>query len=333
MRRRELALVLLVQILVAAALAGYLLYWRPKAAVVELKGAVGYITVVIDGRTVYNGEMHSLTVDGAILWSTILSRWATGGTGYHTTCASPTPYWMRVGYQAGEGSGYSDAAMSKSYGWNSTHMWLRFTGSFVAESAVTLKWVSLMLLDDRGDTRVVSNDTLPSIQVPQGSVYSIVITFYWKDYGALNVNFVKQFYVITPEALNVQQQVTARDGQTHDISGPRSDVCLTRNAWFAYIARHLQPRMFLIVSSRSNPPPVSRTEYDMPEAARYPVSYTLTDKGVVFSATIEVEATEVGLVAQVMTLEGATVEILLMRWVPPQPLQPGTTVRVYLVPP
>ncbi|MEM2678112.1 MAG: hypothetical protein QXU62_05670, partial [Thermofilaceae archaeon] len=155
MSKRELALALLVQILVAAALAGYL-SWRPKPApptAVELKGAAGYITVIVDGRTVYNGEMHSLTVYGANLWSTILSRWASGGMGYHPSPVISTPYWMRVGYLAGEGPGYSDAAMSKGYGWNSTHMWLSFTGSFVAESAVTLKWVSLMLLDDQSVTR------------------------------------------------------------------------------------------------------------------------------------------------------------------------------------
>ena len=333
MRRREVTLTLLVQLLLAVALAGYL-SWRPKpaspTAVVELKGAAGYITVIIDGRTVYNGEMHSLTVYGANLWSTILSRWASGGMGYHPSPAISTPYWMRVGYLAGEGPGYSDAAMSKGYGWNSTHMWLSFTGSFVAESAVTLKWVSLMLLDDQSVTRAVSNDTLPSIQVPQGSVYSIVITFYWRDYGVLNVNFVKHFYVITPEALNVQQQVTARDGQTYNISGPIYNT-VEIEAWYHGMGYHLAPRLFLIVSNRSNPPPVSRTEYDMPEVAGYPVSFTLTDKGVVFSATIEEEATEVGLVAQVRTLEGDIVEILLMRWV--QPLQPGTTVRIYLVPP
>lgn len=332
--RRELALALLVQLLLAAALAGYLLYWRPKpaspTAVVELKGAAGYVTVIVDGETVYNGEMHSLTVYGANLWSTILSRWAAGGTGYHPSGAVSTPYWMRVGYLAGEGPGYSDAAMSKGYGWNSTHMWLSFTGSFVAESTVTLKWVSLMLLDEHGVTNVVSNDTLPSIQVPQGSVYSIVITIYWRDYGALNVNFVKHFYVITPEAPNVQQQVTARDGQTYNIGGPGT---VSNDAWYHGSEYHLAPRMFLIVSNRSSPPSVSRTEYDMPEVAEYPVSFALSDKGVVFSATIEVEATEVGLVAQVRTLDGDIVEILLMRWVPAQPLQPGTTVRIYLVPP
>ncbi|MEM1870593.1 MAG: hypothetical protein QW517_05715 [Thermofilaceae archaeon] len=327
MRRRELALVLLVQILVAAALAGYLLYWRPKAAVVELKGAAGYITVIVDNRTVYNGEMHSFTVWGARFLSTIMSRY-NGVVGEYIPSKTVNPWQMRVGHSLG----YSDSSLSKGYGYNSTHMWFSFTGSFVAGDPVTLNWVSLIYYDYFGTRYVVSNDTLPNVQVPRGSAYSVVITLYWRDNGALTVNFARHFYILTPESPILSVEVVSRSGSSETLSVTSVGG---GEPWGSSSSYHMYPRMYLIVSNRSNPPPPSRSDYDMPEIARYTVSYALTDKGVVFSATVETQATEVGLVVRAFsdTNGRRETEFLVLRWVPPQPLQPGTTVRIYLVPP
>ncbi|MEM0272613.1 MAG: hypothetical protein QW514_08740 [Thermoprotei archaeon] len=336
MKRRELALALTVQLLLAAALAGYL-SWRPKpaspAAVVELKGAAGYVTVIVDGRTVYQGEMHSLTSSGVDTLSTIMARWIGLVSGYekYYYTSLQNPYRMRVGYD----SGYSDSYIGKSYGWNSTHSWFSITGSFTTENTITLKWVSLWYIDySNSNQHVVSNDTLPDIQVPGGSSFSIVIRFIWRDYGVLTVNFFKQLFLIVPEAPGVRLNVTGRDGQLYEI-GVATYGCEYCSFWCPPEPQmQFAPRMFLIVSNRSNPPPPSRSDYDMPEIARYTVSYAATGKGIVFSATIDVEATEVGLVARFRIYNSlSTGEMLIMRWVPPQPLKPGTTVRIYLVPP
>ncbi|MEM4667316.1 MAG: hypothetical protein QW498_08465 [Thermofilum sp.] len=338
MKRRELALTLIVQLLLAAALAGYL-SWRQRAAaplhdaevaVVETKGVAGYITVIVDGETVYRGEMHSFTEWGAQFLSTIMSRYTYSG-GYRQYIPSTTqnPWQMRVGHSLG----YSDSSLGKSYGYNSTHMWFSFTGSFTADSGLTLKWVSLIYYDADGELHVISNDTLPNVQVPQGSVYSVVIAIYWRDYGALTENFAKHFWIITPESSSLYVDVVDRSGSVKSLQLVSVG---SEEPWSVDYTRHLYPRMYLIVSNRSNPPPPSRSDYDMPEVARYTLSYTLTDKGVVFSATVGTRATEVGLVVRAFSGFGfyrEEVEFLVLRWVPPQPLEPGTTVRIYLVPP
>jgi len=330
MSKRELALALLVQILVAAALAGYL-SWRPKPApptAVELKGAAGYITVIVDGRAVYNGEMHSLTEYGASFLSTLMARYI-GIISEYTPSKTRNPWQMRVGHSLGT----SDSSLSKGYGYNGTHMWFSFTGSFVAGDPVTLNWVSLIYYDLSDAMHVVSNDTLPGVEVPGGSAYSVVITLYWRDYGALTENFAKHLTILTPESAILSVYVVNRSGSSEELSITGAGG---EEPWYWDSIHHLYPRMYMIVSNRSNPPPPSRSDYDMPEVARYTVSYSLTGKGVVFSATVETQATEVGLVVRAFTGSGAgrrEVEFLVLRWVPPQPLQPGTTVRIYLVPP
>ncbi|MEM2186670.1 MAG: hypothetical protein QW407_04145 [Thermofilaceae archaeon] len=351
MSKRELALALLVQILLITALAGYLLYWRPRAArqkvysVQPVEEVLGLVSVDVNG-TVYRGEMRSFTPYGLHLWGMLLTRRVAGGRGYLCPCGCfsgrrPSSLWMRVGH----GEGYSEAVVSRWYGYNSTHMWVSFTGSFYAFSDATLKWVSLMTCVDFTPPEVaVTNDTLPSIQVPRGSVYSIMITIYWRDNGALAENFAKYFLLLSPE--NLDLTFKARNGEDLPFLGLEFNnpiiPCTAYLPWVAASVDHNAPNLFLIVSNRSNPPPPSRSDYDMPEVARYlvatyPVSdhflsdynpYVVPGRGFVIAATIQVEATEVGLVVDFIGRE-----VLLMRWVPPQPIQPGTTVRIFLLPP
>ncbi|MEM1810550.1 MAG: hypothetical protein QW324_06775 [Thermofilaceae archaeon] len=350
MRRRELALVLLVQILVAAALAGYLLYWRPRAAekvysVQPVEEVLGLVSVDVNGSTVYRGEMRSFTPYGLHLWGMCLTRKVTSGRGYLPPCGCfssrrPSSLWMRVGH----GEGYSEAMISRWYGYNSTHLWVYYVGSFYAFSDLELKWVSLMTCVDYPPLEVaVTNDTLPGIRVPRGSVYSVAIAIYWRDYGALTENFAKYILLLSPE--NLALTFKARDGGDLPFLGlfvSPNIPCTAFLPWSAESVDHNAPNLFLIVSNRSNPPPPSRSDYDMPEVARYlvatyPVSdhllsdynpYVVPGRGFVIAATIQVEATEVGLVADYLGRE-----VLLMRWVPAQPLKPGTTVRIFLLPP
>ncbi|MEM2475097.1 MAG: hypothetical protein QW407_04150, partial [Thermofilaceae archaeon] len=185
---------------------GYRVEYREERAHVVPVAAYGYITVTAGGATVYNGEMHSFTEDGAALWAFLMTRAAAPNIG----CAVH-PTRMRVGHSLGT----SDSTLGKGYGYNSTHMWFSFTGSFAAESDLTLNWVGLVqTLGDCSEV-VVTNDTLPSIQVPSGSAYSVVIAIYWRDYGALTVNFAKHFYTLSPEAPGVLLSGFRRGGGTY----------------------------------------------------------------------------------------------------------------------
>ncbi|MEM1810549.1 MAG: hypothetical protein QW324_06770 [Thermofilaceae archaeon] len=312
---------------------GYRVEHREERAHVVSVAAYGYITVTVGGATVYNGEMHSFTEDGAALWAFLMTRAADPTIG----CAVH-PTRMRVGHSLGT----SDSTLSKGYGFNSTHMWFSFNGSFVAESDLTLKWVGLVqTLGDCSEV-VVTNDTLPSIRVPRGSVYSVAIAIYWRDYGALTENFAKHFYTLSPEAPGVLLSGFRRDGGTYRFGTFDLDSSGTpRYFFYPWLAGAglLGTRMYLIVSNRSNPPPPSRTDYDMPEVARWPVGYSYERGVIIIYGVVGVEATEVGLVARSLDIERLgsegvpDSEILLMRWVPAQPLKPGTVVRLVLTPP
>jgi len=300
--------------------------WRRESAPGDAPlAASGYVIVDVDGKIVYRGEMRSFTEWGKQVWAARLITF----TPDFPACIFH-PYFMRVGFHAGGGAGYSDSFVARAYGYNSTHVWVTVTCVFYADSDLTLNWVSLVeVYGVDGNPHAVTNDTLPSIQVPSGSAYSVVIAIYWRDYGALTVNFAKYILSLMPEP-HVYWTVVTRSGENVSLFffGPRG-YPWTCNDGLPWYSGSGSTRMYLIVSNRSNPPPPSRSDYDMPEVARYPVSYSLTGKGVAIAATIQVEATEVGLIVRHLDDR----EVLLMRWVPPQPIQPGTTVRIFLLPP
>ncbi|MEM0459596.1 MAG: hypothetical protein QXZ31_06980, partial [Thermofilaceae archaeon] len=258
--------------------------WRRESAPGDAPlAASGYVIVDVDGKIVYRGEMHSFTEWG----KQVLAARLINFTPNSPACIFH-PYFMRVGYG---GAGYSDSFVARAYGYNSTHVWVTVTGVFYADSDLTLSWVSLMeVYGLDGNPHAVTNDTLPGVQVPSGSVYSVVIAIYWRDSGALTENFAKYFLSLMPEPY-VHWTVVTRSGGNVSLFffGPRGDPW-TCNDGLPWYSGSESTRMYLIVSNRSNPPPPSRSDYDMPEIARYTVSYSLTGRGVAIAATIQVKA-------------------------------------------
>ncbi|MEM4958483.1 MAG: hypothetical protein QXX12_01235 [Nanopusillaceae archaeon] len=214
---------------------------------------------------------------------------------------------------------------------------------------------------------VISVDTL-NVNVPAGSGFTVVLAIYWYDKGALTWEWPKVLDVTLPESLLKYAAVRATDGSLYNYThfstapyvylvwGPGQRTrrpALGRASWFGTSFESPSTRLFFVCGNGTSP--ASRSSYRIEsEVARYPAAITWTAAGLAVSTTVGFACSEVGLVMKFHPLnpndpyyeltDGLTLysqavmpqrperEVLLMRWVPEQPVQPGTVVTFYVFP-
>ncbi|MEM1568440.1 MAG: hypothetical protein QXI84_08170 [Thermofilaceae archaeon] len=281
-----------------------------------------YVAVVVDGRTVYRDEMRSFTSGGIDYLRNTLTTWRT-----YTLSSDPAGYPKGTRMIVGHSAGTSTSSLSRSYAWNDTHIWVIFTGTFTADTAITLKWVALQYVDYNNAWRTVTNDTL-SVNVPAGSTYTIQIWLIWQDNGILTANWAKVFSAHIPYQFPVTESVVNTAGATGlygIVSGPGY-------SWQApYTSMDRTVRMYLACGTGSAAQ--SRNSYALAnKVERYPVSVSQTGSGVSVAATVARDCTEVGLELDYYDFSaGTTRTVLVLRWVTNIPA--NTPVTFYILPP
>ncbi|MEM1810545.1 MAG: hypothetical protein QW324_06750 [Thermofilaceae archaeon] len=215
---------------------------------------------------------------------------------------------------------------------------------------------------------VISVDEL-NVNVPAGSGFTVVLAIYWNDKGALTWEWPKVLDVTLPDSLLKYVTVRATDGNlynfTHfsiapylyvymDLNYVSTRLTLGRASWFGTDYESSSGRLFFVCGNGTSP--ASRSSYRIEsEVARYPAAITRTAAGLAVSTTVGFACSEVGLVMKfhplnpddpfyTLTYDSYRLrpdavmpqrperEVLLMRWVPEQPVQPGTVVTFYVFP-
>ena len=202
-----------------------------------------------------------------------------------------------------------------------------------------------------------------NVQVPAGSAFTVVLAIYWYDQGALTWNWPKVLDVTLPDSLIDYVAVRATDGNLYNYThfshaptlyqGQSVTPVIGRASWVGQQQKGLVSRLFMVCGSGTGA--ASRDAYSINEIARYDVAVTVTGNGLAISSTIGSVCSEVGLIMKFHPLnpddpyyqtDGSTCylldsniqpqrperELLLMRWVPEQPVQPGTVVTFYVLP-
>ena len=280
-----------------------------------------YVAVEVDGKRAYWGAANSFTSGGIDYLRNALTTWRP------TTFANdPASYPMGTRMLVGHSAGTSTSSISRSYSWNDTHIWVIFTGTFTADTAITLKWVALQYIDYNNAWRTVTNDTL-SVNVPAGSTYTIQIWLVWQDNGMLTSNWVKVFSAHIPYQFPMTESVVNTAGAT-GAYGMASSIY----SWQAYSSSlDRTVRMYLACGTGSAAQ--SRSSYALAsEVERYPVSVSQTGSGISVAATVTRDCTEVGLELDYYDISAnAARTVLVLRWVANIPA--NTPVTFYILPP
>ncbi|MEM0459638.1 MAG: hypothetical protein QXZ31_07190 [Thermofilaceae archaeon] len=392
MKRRELALGLAVLGLVLVAAAWFTVPQRPagheepaghaRVVVGAIVESYGYVIVDVGGVR-HVKPFNCFTPDGVGLIASILryyQPWDDEDEVYGG--AQFSIYYSPVVMRVYHDTGYLESTIGKSWGANSSHMWFFISGTFATSEAITLRNVTLYAevgafptggcgywvnpntpctcMGTYARSYTLSVDEL-NVQVPAGSVFTVVLAMYWHDQGALTWNWPKVLDVAIPDSLIDYVTVRATDGNlynyTHFSHAPtiyRGQSVLSvigRASWVGQQQKGLVSRLFMVCGTGGAG---SRDAYSINEVARYDVGVTVTGNGLAVSSTIGTVCSEVGLILKFHPLnpddpyyqtdqycnlldshiqpQWPERELLLMRWVPSQPVQPGTVVTIYLLP-
>lgn len=281
-----------------------------------------YVAVEVDGRTVYRDEMRSFTSGGIDYLKNTLTTWRP-----YTASSEPASYPRGARMIVGHSAGTSTSSLSRSYAWNDTHIWVIFTGTFIADSAITLRWVALQYQDFNYVWRTLTNDTL-TVNVPAGSTYTIQLWLVWQDDGILAANWVSVFSAHIPYQFPMTESVVNTLGAT----GLYGMVTTPGYSWQpTSSAMDRTVRMFLACGTGTAAQ--SRSSYALAnKVERYPVSVSQSGLGLSVAATVARDCTEVGLELDYYDYNARAVRtVLVLRWVTNIPA--NTPVTFYILPP
>ncbi|MEM4454971.1 MAG: hypothetical protein QXT28_09690 [Thermofilaceae archaeon] len=281
-----------------------------------------YVAVEVDGVRAYFGPARSFTTDGINYLRNTLTTWRT-----YSLSSDPASYPRGTRMLVRHSAGTSTSSISRSFSWNDTHIWLIFTGTFTADTEITLQWVALQYVDYSNVWRTVTNDTL-NVNVPAGSTYTIQIWLIWQDNGILTANWVRALSTHIPYQFPVTESVVNTAGATGSYGISSSGYY----SWQPpYSSMDRTVRMFL--SCGTGTTPQSRTSHALANRVeRYPVSISQTGSGISVAATVARDCTEVGLELDYFDMSAsATRTLLVLRWVTNIPA--NTPVTFYILPP
>ena len=242
---------------------------------------------------------------------------------------------------------------SVSYFYNSVWLNVTVTATFSFSDSVTVSEAALLVTATSCPVVEAPNfiprylpviyDSFPPVDIPAGSELTIVWTIAWKDYGAFTENWGKLWQYLLTQRTEAIGKRSLRPVMTFtDSNGQTCSVTLPPAGYSPYF--QLPPDLtgpgptLLRLAWGTGSSPMSRSTTRLQnETGRVVPSAGMRTGSFAIGGVVTSEAREVGLYWLAydgtwgFTSPSRTCEILLMRWVPPSPLPPGTPINIFIV--